>query len=54
MQLKKLVLCARARDPDPSWLAYDRVAFGLPLPQGAVLEQQKRAYTSPIWYTPSE
>jgi hypothetical protein len=38
--------------PTPSWLAYDRKIFGLPLPEGAVLEQQDRAYTSPIWYTP--
>jgi hypothetical protein len=38
--------------PTPSWLAYDRKIFGLPLPEGAVLEQQERAYTSPIWYTP--
>jgi hypothetical protein len=39
--------------PTPSWLAYDRKIFGLPLPEGAVLEQQDRAYTSPIWYTPA-
>jgi hypothetical protein len=39
--------------PTPSWLAYDRKIFGLPLPEGAVLEQQERAYTSPIWYAPA-
>jgi len=38
--------------PTPSWLAYDRKAFGLEVPAEAVLEQQDRAYTSPIWYSP--
>jgi hypothetical protein len=38
--------------PTPSWLAYDQVRLGLTTPEGAVLEQQDRAYTSPIWYTP--
>ena len=40
--------------PTPSWLAYDKAFFGdvVELPDDAVLEQQERAYTSPIWYTP--
>jgi hypothetical protein len=39
--------------PTPSWLAYDRVAFGeIDVPVSAVMKQQERAYTSPIWYTP--
>jgi hypothetical protein len=39
--------------PTPSWLVYDRKVFGMGLPEGAVAKQQERAYTSPIWYTPS-
>jgi len=38
--------------PTPSWLAYDRKVFGIDFPKEAVLKQQERAYTSPIWYTP--
>ena len=40
--------------PTPSWLAYDRKFYGdaVELPEDAVLVQQERAYTSPIWYTP--
>lgn len=38
--------------PTPSWLVYDRKRLGVEIPQGAVLKQQDRAYTSPIWYTP--
>ncbi len=38
--------------PTPSWLAYDSAYFGsLDLPEDAVMQQQERAYTSPIWYT---
>lgn len=40
--------------PTPSWLAYDEAFYGpLNLPEDAVMEQQDRAYTSPIWYTPT-
>ena len=38
--------------PTPSWLAYDRKIFGGDFPEEAVLVQQERAYTSPIWYSP--
>jgi hypothetical protein len=40
--------------PTPSWLAYDKAFFGevAELPADAVMVQQERAYTSPIWYTP--
>jgi hypothetical protein len=40
--------------PTPSWLAHDKAHFGdaIELPEDAVLVQQERAYTSPIWYTP--
>ena len=39
--------------PTPSWLAYDQAFYGnLDLPEDAVMVQQDRAYTSPIWYTP--
>mgnify|MGYP000140314218 CR=1 FL=1 len=34
-------------------LAYDEAFYGpLDLPDDAVMVQQDRAYTSPIWYTP--
>jgi len=45
--------------PTPTWLTYDRKAFGAELPEEALanpnkwLKNQERAYTSPIWYTPS-
>jgi hypothetical protein len=39
--------------PTPSWLVYDRKRLGIKIPEGAVLKQQERAYTSPIWYTPA-
>mgnify|MGYP000734206434 CR=1 FL=1 len=38
--------------PTPSWVAYDCKKFMVEPPEGAVLVQQERAYTSPIWYTP--
>jgi hypothetical protein len=40
--------------PTPSWLAYDQAFYGnIDLPEDAVMVQQERAYTSPIWYSPS-
>jgi len=40
--------------PTPSWLAYDKAFYGdkIELPEDAVMVQQERAYTSPIWFTP--
>jgi hypothetical protein len=38
--------------PTPTWLAYDRIRFGLELPDEVPLVHQERAWTSPIWYTP--
>ena len=37
-----------------TWLAYDRKIYGYEIPAEAVLKQQERAYTSPIWYSPSK
>jgi len=39
--------------PTPSWIAYDEKIFGKHAPKEALRKQQERAYTSPIWYTPS-
>ena len=39
--------------PTPTWVAYDRLKFGLKLPPEIPLKHQERAYTSAIWYSPS-
>ena len=40
--------------PTPRWTAYDAKRFGVkPLP-GTTMMVTERAYTSPIWYTPSK
>ncbi|MCZ6771898.1 MAG: DUF3604 domain-containing protein [Proteobacteria bacterium] len=41
--------------PTPTWLAYDKAFYGdkIKLPEDALLVHQERAYTSPIWYTPT-
>jgi len=40
--------------PTPPWYLYDVVKYGLEMPEDAPRAQQERAYTSPIWYTPSK
>jgi hypothetical protein len=40
--------------PTPRWVLYDKVRFGAEIPKEAKLIHQERAYTSPIWYTPSK
>ena len=37
--------------PTPRWSTYDAFRFGVPIPDGAPVSTQDRAYTAPIWYT---
>jgi len=39
--------------PTPRWTTYDAVRFGGDLPKNLPASVTQRAYTSPIWYTPS-
>jgi hypothetical protein len=39
--------------PTPPWYAYDAYRYGTELPKDAPTSHQERAYTSPIWYTPT-
>ena len=38
--------------PTPPWYLFDVVRLGSEMPANAPTEQQERAYTSPIWFTP--
>jgi hypothetical protein len=40
--------------PTPRWTAYDAKYFNVDLPDEVEMITTERAYTSPIWYTPSE
>ena len=39
--------------PTPRWTAYDAFRFGIEMSKDVKMTTQERAYTSPIWYSPS-
>ena len=40
--------------PTPRWTTFDAAFYDLELPDNVPPTVQDRAYTSPIWYTPTE
>jgi len=40
--------------PTPRWTCYDAVRFGVKMSPEVPMLTTERAYTSPIWYTPSK
>jgi hypothetical protein len=39
--------------PTPRWTAYDQMRFGVTMSDDVPMKQQERAWTSPIWYSPT-
>ena len=40
--------------PSPRWTAYDQKRYGIKMPDYVPMTVTDRAYTSPIWYSPSK
>ena len=39
--------------PTPRWTAHDQKRYGIRMPDNIPMKHQERAWTSPVWYTPS-